>query len=179
MRKFSIFALIGLVLVGCASAPKVTGSSVESTKQPDWVTKGKKSSTLKYVVGNGKMSNFSNSKKRAEADARDQIALWVSTSVTVTLKNYTQDAGVGGETQAIEFMENVSQQTSKVALRGVEIEDFWSAPDGTIFVLASIPIANVEKALEENVAASEFARKEEAAFAEFKAREAFAAAGIE
>lgn len=179
MRKFSIVALVGLILVSCAGTPKVTGSSVESTKQPDWVTRGKKSNTLKYVVGNGKMSNFANSKKRAEADARDQIALWISTSVSVTLKNYTQDAGVGGETQAIEFMENVSRQTSNVALRGVEIEDFWAAPDGTIFVLASIPIANVEKALDENVAASSFARKEEAAFAEFKAREAFRAAGIE
>lgn len=162
-----------MLVVSCASkntAKKVKGA--EGITRPDWVRQmGKVDEGLHYEVGYGKMSNYATSLKKAEADARNKIAFWVQTDVNTVLKTYTQDAGIGDQRELIEYMEEISKQTAQVSISGATIIDSWEDEDGGVYVLMSY---NIDKAAE-NLAnqMKSYQRNESAAFAEFKAQEAF------
>ncbi|MCK9348591.1 MAG: hypothetical protein M0P41_06615, partial [Sphaerochaeta sp.] len=48
--------------------------------------------------------------------------------------------------QMLEVLQNLSVQTVSIALRGVSIEEYYNAPDGTVYVLASYPVKNLKDA---------------------------------
>ncbi|MGL4985573.1 MAG: hypothetical protein ACRC5H_00355 [Treponemataceae bacterium] len=181
-KTIFLFLIFGFLLTGCLSTTAKAGKlpvvyGKDDIPRPDWVVRGKKSSDFHYEVGDGKLATFSNSKVRAESSARERIALWIKADVAVVLKNYAQDAGLGDVREVIDFMDRVSTQSAEVSLRGVAFDDVWEDKDGTVYVLAGIPMESVITALDGLVKQESraFVRKEEAAFAEFKAKEAFAA----
>lgn len=176
-------ALIASAFTGCASnngvvapsgssAPVVYGKN--GVPMPDWVASmNKRASDVHYEVGYGKMSNVSTSTKKAESDARNKIAMWIQADVQTVLKTYTQDAGIGNNREVIDFMEEVSIQTAKVSLSGCEIEEMWTSAQDEVYVLMAYPISSAANNFQKQV--NTYARNEAAAFAEFKADEAFAA----
>lgn len=186
MKKAFVILMILSVLfiaVGCKSTPETetvdTSNGVvgaDGTPRPDWVkTMSKKTAdSTHYEVGYGKMSTYATSLKRAEADGRNKIALWLKADVKTVLNTYTQDAGVAGDSELIEFMEEVSKQTAEVSISGAEVEDSWEDIEHGVYILMSYDVdkaaANLEKAIDNT--AKSFNRKETAAFAEFKATEA-------
>lgn len=177
LAVLATIALAASVFVSCGSSPDKDAEPVakpliglEGVPQPAWVNKIPKSAEMYFAVGYGKMSNKPNSIMRAEADAKDQIARWVTTSVKTALTNYTSDSGSGDNRQVLEFMENISKQVADQSLSGVERDEVWVDPEGGVYVLASFPKANVGKSFEE--VSGSFVRNEAAAFAEFKAKEA-------
>ena len=174
---FVIFAV--LFVASCASNKGSRDVGIEGEKRPDWVKKmGMKSDgVFHYEVGYGKMSNYATSSKRAEMDARNKVAFWVETNVEAVLKAYSQDAGVGDDMEVIQFMEDVSKQTAKVSLSGVEIEDSWEDAEGGVYVLVSYPVDKAGAELDNQLKA--FQRSEAAAFADFKAQEAFKQMSLE
>lgn len=171
--------LVAGVLVSCGSAPAAKAEEapvakpiigLEGVPQPEWVNKIPKSADTFYAVGYGKMSNKANSIMRAEGDAKDQIARWVTTSVKVALTNYTSDSGSGDNRQVLEFMENISKQVADQSLSGVERDEVWVDQEGGVYALCSFPKSNVGKNFEQ--VSGNFVRNEAAAFAEFKAKDA-------
>ena len=184
MKKALVVLMILSVLfvaVGCKSEPETTDTSngvvgADGTPRPEWVRAMSKKSadSTHYEVGYGKMSTYATSIKRAEADGRNKIALWLKADVKTVLNNYTQDSGVAGDSQLIEFMEEVSKQTAEVSISGAEIEDSWEDVEHGVYILMSYDVdkaaANLEKAIDDT--AKTFSRNESAAFAEFKATEA-------
>jgi hypothetical protein len=177
----AIVLLVSAVFVSCASAPKdkkteapvVTVKPVigkEGIPQPEWVNKIPKSADSFYAVGYGNMTSKQNSIMRAEADAKDQIARWVGTSVKNALTNYTNESGSGTNKQVLDYMESISKQVADQTLVGVERDESWVDPDGAVYVLCSFPKANVGKGFQDTV--QSFQRNEAAAFADFKAKEA-------
>ncbi|ULQ59692.1 hypothetical protein K7I13_14745 [Brucepastera parasyntrophica] len=170
-KTIKLLFVAGLVaiLASCGSSPATTTSN---DGRPDWVAKmGKKAADVHYEVGYGKMSNYATSQKRAEADARNKIALWLQADVKTVLSTYTQDSGIGESRELIEFMEEVSKQTAEVSLSGAEIEDSWQDPDGGVYVLMMYDINQAAANLDNQL--KSYTRNESAAFAEFKAQEAF------
>lgn len=166
-----------LIIVGCASTPdtvkypEVLGA--EGIPRPQWVAEmTMKDPVLHYEIGYGKGSNRASSMAKAESDARNKIAFWVKTDVNTVLKTYMQDAGVEDQTQLIDYMEQVSSQTAKVSISGAEINGKWEDIEGGIYVLMAYDINKAAVALEEQMAQT-FVRNESAAFADFKAQEAF------
>lgn len=167
-------ALITAALVSCGSSPKATKASTiigkEGVPQPEWVNKMPKNPDIYYAVGYGKMSNKSNSIMRAEADAKDQIARWITTSVKNALTNYTNDSGSDTNRQVLDSMESISKQVSDQSLVGVERDEVWVDQEGAVYVLCSFPKGNIGKSFDE--VAQSFERNEAAAFADFKREEA-------
>lgn len=167
-----VAALFVFAFVGCGSEPETTSDTVDGV--PSWVTTmSKKSDTAHYEVGYGKMSNRATSQKKAESDARNKIAMWLQTDVQTALVTYTQDAGIGDETELIEFMEEISKQTADTTLSGADIEEVYVDEDGGVYVLMSYDINGLASDLQEQV--TSYVRNESAAFAEFKADEALKA----
>ena len=107
---------------------------------------------------------------------RSKIAEWVSTSVKEVVVTYLNDAGSGDNRQALDAMEVVSQQIAEAALSGVTTEELWVDVDGGVWVLCSIPIANVERNFEPAAEAvvEAFTESEAAAAANAKMKDAFA-----
>lgn len=184
LAAMAAIVLVASVFVSCGSSPKSApvkaGKPViglEGVEQPDWVNKIPKSAETYFVAGYGKMSNKPNSIMRAEADGKDQIARWVTTNVKTVLTNFVNDSGSAESRQALDFMENISKQVADQSLAGVERDEIWVDAEGGIWVLCSFPKDNIGKSFEQ--VSTNFARNETAAFAEFKAKEAFAAGGLE
>ncbi len=177
MKKTLLFAAAVAALVaffGCSSSPSATGAAgIDDTVNgvPVWVANmSLKSNTAHYEVGYGRGSSRATAQKRAEADARNKIAMWLETDVQTVLITYTQDAGIGDETEMIEFMEEISRQTAEASLSGAAIKSVYIDREGGVYVLMSYDINALAENLQSRV--DSYVRNESAAFAEFKADEA-------
>jgi hypothetical protein len=177
--------LMVLTLSGCATSRKV--SPVASVKvpqiigadgipQPDWVYKTVSTQDMHYESGYGKMSDKQISIKRATVEAKNKIAEWVSTSVKEVIVTYVNDAGSGDDRQAMDAMESISQQIAEATFSGVTTEEMWVDADGGVWVLCSIPLANIEKSFEPaaEAVAEAFTESDAAAAANAKMKDAFA-----
>ena len=171
--------VVALIFVSFSCATKTTEVlGAEGIPRPQWVADMSMADpVLHYEIGYGKGTNRASSMARAESDARNKIAFWVKTDVETVLKTYMQDAGVGNETQMIEYIEQVSIQTANVSLSGAEIKGKWEDLEGGIYVLMSYDIDKAAENLAKQMDSTEnsFVRNESAAFADFKAQEAFKA----
>ncbi len=122
------------------------------------------------------MSDKQNSIKRATVEAKNKIAAWVSTTVKEVVVTYVNDAGSGDNRQALDAMEVISQQVAEATLSGVTTEEIWVDAEGAVWVLCSIPMANIEKNFEPaaEVVAEAFVESDAAAAANAKMKDAFA-----
>ncbi len=185
-RWYSVLlvVLIALVLGGCATkvakptpvAPRPVVIGAEGIPQPEWVYKTVSAQDVHYETGYGKMSDKQTSIKRATVEAKNKIAEWISTSVKEVVVTYLNDAGSGDNRQALDAMEVVSQQVAEATLSGVTTEEMWVDVDGGVWVLCSIPMANVERSFEPAAEAvvEAFSESEAAAAANAKMKDAFA-----
>ncbi len=188
MKKILIVLVAALFvfgLTGCAStkqepAPPAPSKNVilgaDGIPQPDWVYKTVSSQDMHYESGYGMMSNKQNSIKRATVEAKNKIAAWVSTSVKEVVVTYVNDAGSGDNRQAMDAMETISQQVAEATLSGVTTEEMWVDSDGGVWVLCTIPLANIEKSFEPaaEAVAEAFVESDAAAAANAKMKDAFA-----
>ncbi len=142
----------------------------EGQPQPEWVNTIPRAADYHYQTGYAKLSNKANSIQRANADAKEKISQWISTTVQSVIVNYTSDFGSGDNRQSIEAFESISRQVANNSLVGVSQEGLWVDQDGGVWVLVSIPIENTLKAFE--AAEESFTSNEAAAYAEFKMDEA-------
>jgi hypothetical protein len=132
-----------IVLFGCATTPKANADG-----SPYWTTHSPKSTrSLHYEVGSAKQSTVQLSLLRAESAAKDAIGRWASTNVDTALVTFVEEAGETLKTkQILEVLQNLSVQTVNIALRGVSVEERYTASDGTVWVLASYPVKNLKDA---------------------------------
>lgn len=156
------------------SRPVVLG--LDGIPQPDWIYQSVISQDHHFESGYGKMSDRQNSIKRATVEAKNKIAQWVSTNVKEVLVTYVSDMGSGDDRQALDAMESISLQVAEATLVGVTTDNMWIDAEGGVWVLCSIPLANVEKNFEPaaEAVAESFARNEAADVAEAKMKEAYA-----
>lgn len=188
MKKLLIMLVSAVVLFGLsgctttkkdAPAPKPVVKVVlgaDGIPQPEWVYKAVSTQDMHFESGYGKMSDKQISIKRATVEAKNKIAAWVSTSVKEVVVTYVNDAGSGDNRQAMDAMETISQQVAEATLSGVTTENMWIDADGGVWVLCSIPLANIEKSFEPaaEAVAEAFVESDAAAAANAKMKDAFA-----
>lgn len=184
--KYAVIALVllALTLTGCASAkvkeapaparPVIIGA--EGIPQPEWVYKTVSTQDVHFETGYGNMNDKQNSIKRATVEAKNKIAAWVSTTVKEVVVTYVNDAGSGDNRQALDAMEVISRQVAEATLSGVTTEEIWVDAEGAVWVLCSIPMANIEKNFEPaaEAVAEAFVESDATAAANAKMKEAFA-----
>tara|TARA_Y100000816_G_C26098266_1_gene581554 strand:- start:1275 stop:1889 length:615 start_codon:yes stop_codon:yes gene_type:complete len=165
MNKYLI-PMVGLMLiVGCAGTKTISKSDV-----PDWYLNPPKYEGLFVGVGDALRPQMSLSKKVATNRARVEISEAVATEVKSVLKDYMQASGIGSEASALEFTESVSKSLSNKVLNGSIIEK-TEIKDGRVFVMVTYDINEVRTIAKET--ARNAAKKEEALYNEFKARQGF------
>lgn len=174
MKKTIIVALICAAFVGCASKPDPRASvlGADGVPQPEWMYKLPKSADLYYVVGNGRpAATYTAREGTARSDGLAKLAQWKAGTVADTMKNYVEEGGTTGNTQALERFEQATITRSTANISGFNQEDLWEDKDGALHILFSYPKADLRSDFTQTV--SDFKRNEAAAFAEFKADQAF------
>ncbi|GHV84998.1 hypothetical protein AGMMS50230_06060 [Spirochaetia bacterium] len=184
MRKCTIIllalaALAAAVLAGCKSKPanyeddprsKIIGA--EGVTRPEWMNGTRKSDDIYYVVGDGRPGMSKTAQQNtARSDAQAKVAQWKTAVVADTVKNYMEESGVPGNTQIlVNFQQaTITRSTSNIA--GFDEVEHWIDQDGVYHGLYMYPKQNLEDDFKNSV--SDFQRNQAAAFAEFKAQEAY------
>ncbi len=165
MRK--IIYSLALVMLVFALFSCSTASGPNLSDIPDFYLNPPVAEDAIYGVGSAKMTSLDLSRTTAISRARDDIARQVEVSVKNAITDYAQEAGEGGNTQAVRFVETISRQIAQVTLAGVKTSQVAVGKDGTVYALCMYPINSLMQAAE-----TEFQRSGAAAFAEFKADQA-------
>ena len=134
---FLLFLLIPILLISCISMqPKYNPDG-----SPYWTTFTPVARKYYYGVGSGNLKSKENSKTRAEVMAKNEIARQVSTAVENSITTYITENQYESDT-----FENFSTQIANATLRGVEVKEIYTAPDGTIWVLSQYDKSNLKEA---------------------------------
>ena len=167
MRKILLIPVISLALIiGCAGSKP---EPVKSKDLPDWVMNPPKIENKYIGVGSANRGNFELSKQVATERARVEVARTVETTVNSAVNDHMSASGLN-EISNTAFSESVSKSLVNQTLKGCTIEKTEMIKD-RVFVMVSY---DVYKAREEAKAASrKEAKKQEALYNEFKARNAF------
>ncbi|MDR0599905.1 MAG: LPP20 family lipoprotein [Treponema sp.] len=181
MKKALIFALAlaSLGFWACKSEPKTYADDprskiigAEGIARPEWMSRVPQSEELYYVVGDGREAQTDTVKRQlARTDAMAKLAQWKSAVVADTMKSYLEEGGTIGSTQSLMRFEQATVTRSNANVAGFDQVEYWVDPNGIYHILYSYPKANLKKDF--NATVTEFQRNEAAAFAEFKAGEAF------
>ena len=174
-----ILVLASFIAISCKSkAPtykddprsKIVGA--EGVTRPEWMNKAPVSGDLYYVVGDGRDAQTDTVKRNlARTDAMAKLAQWKDAVVADTMKNYIEEGGTIGNTQTLMRFEQATVTRAKANIAGFDQVEYWVDKNGVYHILYSYPKANLKNDFATTV--SEFQRNEAAAFADFKAQEAF------
>ena len=178
---FTLAVLTAFVFLGCKSKPpaykddprsRIIGA--EGIPRPEWMNKAPVSETLYYVVGDGRDAQTDTVKRNlARSDAMAKLAQWKDAVVADTMKNYIEEGGTIGNTQTLMRFEQATVTRAKANIAGFDQVEYWVDPQGIYHILYSYPKANLRNDFSATV--TEFQRNEAAAFADFKAQQAFKA----
>ena len=160
-----IFTLI--IIFGCAGSKN---KPLTNKDLPDWYLNPPKFKDKFIGVGDALRPQFNLSKQVATERARVEIARAVETTVNSALNDHMQASGMGAEASATEFTESVSKSLVNTTLKGCTIEKTEIFKD-RVFVMVTYDANKAREALK--AAARTEAKKEEALYNEFKARQAF------
>lgn len=153
-RFFIVLMLVVALIASCASNHSVALTQNKNVvgkngiKRPDWVIHDESNKKTLYTAGYGTGRTFETAKMKAELNANAEIALWISTSVdTVRERFITESVDIMGAEQTELYMDHftsASAEVGKAILSGVTEVDFWEDAEGGVWVLHSIPKANIE-----------------------------------
>jgi len=164
MKKlFLVFSLIAAVLMvmACGSTPKDKGP----TTKPNWINDIPPDDVI-WGIGVAKQSNTNMSMTTAEARARTAIARQLNTKVQAMFTDYNLDAGNAKNQASTSLQEDVSRQITNLDVSGARPIKKWEAQDGTWWYLVEIKKSDARNSV------SSILGNEEAAYAQFKAKQA-------
>jgi hypothetical protein len=186
---FVIFASV-LLITACGSGPAIQAGpasqpaaqqpavqvivGAEGVPQPSWARTRKvpEDPDVQYFIGDGRDGKTITARKNsAREDAARQLGTWKDAVIKGAIKDYVNESGETGNTQSLEKLEVASITRANANTSGFKEQESWIAADGHYVGLYSYPKANLSKDFQATVNA--FVRNESAAFADFKADEAF------
>jgi hypothetical protein len=180
MKKLLVILLaLAALAMGCKSAPEETAEDprskiigAEGVTRPDWMNKPPKADDIYYVVGDGRAGMSKTAQQgTARIDAQAKVAQWKAAVVADTVKNYMEESGTPGNTQILMNFQQATITRSTANVAGFDEIEHWIDQEGVYHGLFVYPKVNLENDFKNSV--SEFQRNQAAAFAEFKAQEAY------
>jgi len=158
------FLVLGVLIFmfSCATTPPPKESDV-----PKWYLNPPSAEDAIYGVGSAQMATLDNSRTFALQRARDDVARQLEITIKNRLINYYQEGGEVGDTQALQFSENVSKQIVNTTMKGVKTKEVEIGKDGTVYALVEYSTAHLIEDVKK-----ELQRNEGTEYSEFKANQA-------
>ena len=140
--KYLAVLLICLSL--CFSCTSTNIDKKNADGSPIWTTIVPESNSLIYGVGSAKFSTPQNSTNAADAAARADLSRKIESTIKEATSTYSNDA----EGQLLSAYEQITLQVVDITLRGIKVEQRWTAEDGTVWSLVSFKAKDVKKNFE-------------------------------
>ena len=160
---------------GYADDPRSRVIGYEGVPRPEWmngVDNSRSEGDYIFVVGNGgSVTNRTAQQGTARSNAQSKVAQWMNAVVADTMRNYLAESGTEGSSQVLFAFEQTTITTSQATLRGFDQVSYWIDQNRVYHGLFSYPKNNLRNELQNTV--SEFQRNDAAAYADFRAQEAF------
>lgn len=171
-----IIMIGGLLIMACATPqgaqPVMTPEQTQCI--PDWTVNPPSAEDGVYGSGIAKMNQQALSKTSADQRARQEVVMAIEVKVQAMVKDFMQQSGIAEASQSLQFAQSVSKGISSHVLNGCKIVKRKVCPDGTWHSLALWPIGEANQLKQEiNKKATDLAKKEEALYNEFKAKNGF------
>lgn len=147
MKKIIVLLLVSIFLLfSCATGTDINEKNSDGS--PIWITTLPESTRLYYGVGSAKLSNIQNSQSAADTTAKSNLAKQLESTIKEATGVYSNET-MGTVIQAYE---KITMEVVNVTMRGVKVEQRWTAGDGTVWSLVSFPIKDIDEnmALEAN-----------------------------
>lgn len=80
-------------------------------------------------------------------NGRSDLAQQIETKVKDKMEGFTRATGNGSAETVDKVTTAVTKQVAKVDLKGSKAMDMWNAPSGAIYMLVTVPKANVNEAV--------------------------------
>ena len=172
-----IVAVLSVVLASCASSKGSSTVADDNSKKgtlaperrdlPDFFLSPPQPEDQYVGLGMAKMKDDNLSRTTALSRARADIASQISVSVESMLTDYAQESGADGNSQVLTFVERITKEVADIELKGAITQRQYPASDGTWYAMVYYPKASMLGDVQQI-----FNRNEDAAFAEFKAKQA-------
>jgi hypothetical protein len=156
--------LLTALLMACGSSPAPTTAAGPVTT-PDWLNDFPPEDVI-WGIGSARQTSPSMSMTTAEARARVSVARQLDNKVQAMFTDYNLDAGNVGALANASMQEDVSRQLTNVNLSGARPIKRWQSPGGTWWYLVEFKKSDAKSAV------ASILGNEEAAFAQFKAKQA-------
>lgn len=154
ITKLVLAVLVLVVLSSCVTNHKVALSQNKAVegkngiKRPEWVIHDMSTKKVHYASGFGEGFTFEVAKEKARLNADGELALWVSKTVDAVRERYIEENTANAYTTYIDQFVISTKEAGTAVLTGVVEEDFWEDLDGGVWVLVSLPVANVRSQID-------------------------------
>ena len=154
ITKIILAVLVIAVLSSCVTNHKVALSQNKAVegkngiKRPEWVIHDMSTKKVHYASGFGEGYTFEVAKEKARLNADAELALWVSKTVDAVRERYIEENTANADTTYIDQFVISTKEAGTAVLTGVVEEDFWEDIDGGVWVLVSLPVANVRSQID-------------------------------
>lgn len=154
ITKLVLAVLVLVVLSSCVTNHKVALSQNKAVegkngiKRPEWVIHDMSTKKVHYASGFGEGFTFEVAKEKARLNADGELALWVSKTVDAVRERYIEENTANADTTYIDQFVISTKEAGTAVLTGVVEEDFWEDLDGGVWVLVSLPVANVRSQID-------------------------------
>ncbi|EGJ51821.1 LPP20 family lipoprotein [Desulfocurvibacter africanus] len=174
----ALIVLFTLALIaGCAATEEkaadapIAGDAGVLAGAPQWVFNPEREGLITEIGSAPKsLGGFQAQRTEALGNARDALARLLSVKVQNSLKNFSQQTGVGDDQTMDKVVVSTSNQLAKVELNGAGQKELWIGKDGTMYVLVALESDKVAAAMKK-LAVSSF-KNENALWQQFQAQKA-------
>jgi hypothetical protein len=107
-------------------------------------------------------------------NGRSDLAQQIETKVKDKMEGFTRATGNGSAETVDKVTTAVTKQVAKVNLKGSKAVDMWNAPSGAIYMLVTVPEANVNQAVKNayNKTVNSSFNNDNALWQQFKSKQA-------
>ena len=144
MYRMMLYVLTGLLLAGCGGSKTISTS--KNADMPDFVLNPPKENGALFGTGTAELKTLQLAKEIADFRACKEITSALSFKVTMMLKIYLDQAGIGSKSEVKELAKLVDRALTDIELTGVSIEKRELA-NGKIYSLAKYPLDDSMKKL--------------------------------
>lgn len=159
MKNNSVKMFVGIcaafLMIACGGAKNVPSNSTAVANGPAWIDQGSAAFNDGCFYGVGIATGIKNralAVDAADSRARAKVAEILKTEITKLMKDYMSSTTAGDMTQSSEEQDVTSaiKSFTQVELSGAIIVDHWKDPtDGSMFALAKLDLAAVQKTLDQ------------------------------
>jgi len=165
VSKIALLGLLAAVITGCADKeaevkPEEGYKATFECKQenvlaPRWTCIPEVEGFYAGVgMAEKSAAGMAHMRRVAVMNGRSDLSQQIETKVKDKMEGFTKATGIGAGESVDMVTTAVTKQVAQVDLTGSKAIDMWNAPSGAIYMLVTVPEADVNKVVKETVKSS-------------------------